>query len=207
MHKELEEKIENSLPKQSKEEVGKIKEFVVDAIEFNKSHNIFVRELAEEVFEKDILDCMPLIEKIKENEKILDMGSGGGFPGLLIAILRPNCEIHLLEKSQKKCYFLNKTIHKLGLLNTKTLNINIKPNNKIGAYNLITSRAFSSTENTLNLSKKNLEIGGRYILLKGREEKITEELESLDTNKYKYEIIKIQNTKHERHLVEIKINE
>jgi|TARA_B110000967_G_scaffold197133_1_gene228511 16S rRNA (guanine527-N7)-methyltransferase len=207
MHKELEEKIENSLPKQSKEEVGKIKEFVVDAIEFNKSHNIFVRELAEEVFEKDILDCMPLIEKIKENEKILDMGSGGGFPGLLIAILRPNCEIHLLEKSQKKCYFLNKTIHKLGLLNAKTLNINIKPNNKIGAYNLITSRAFSSTENTLNLSKKNLEIGGRYILLKGREEKITEELESLDTNKYKYEIIKIQNTKHERHLVEIKINE
>jgi 16S rRNA (guanine527-N7)-methyltransferase len=207
MHKELEEKIENSLPKQSKEEVGKIKEFVVDAIEFNKSHNIFVRELAEEVFEKDILDCMPLIEKIKDNEKILDMGSGGGFPGLLIAILRPNCEIHLLEKSQKKCYFLNKTIHKLGLLNAKTLNINIKPNNKIGAYNLITSRAFSSTENTLNLSKKNLEIGGRYILLKGREEKITEELESLDTNKYKYEIIKIQNTKHERHLVEIKINE
>jgi 16S rRNA (guanine527-N7)-methyltransferase len=207
MHKELEEKIENSLPKQSKEEVGKIKEFVVDAIVFNKSHNIFVRELAEEVFEKDILDCMPLIEKIKENEKILDMGSGGGFPGLLIAILRPNCEIHLLEKSQKKCYFLNKTIHKLGLLNAKTLNINIKPNNKIGAYNLITSRAFSSTENTLNLSKTNLEIGGRYILLKGREEKITEELESLDTNKYKYEIIKIQNTKHERHLVEIKINE
>jgi|TARA_B110000977_G_scaffold118451_1_gene152839 16S rRNA (guanine527-N7)-methyltransferase len=207
MHKELEEKIENSLPKQSKEEVGKIKEFVVDAIEFNKSHNIFVRELAEEVFEKDILDCMPLIEKIKDNEKILDMGSGGGFPGLLIAILRPNCEIHLLEKSQKKCYFLNKTIHKLGLLNAKTLNINIKPNNKIGAYNLITSRAFSSTENTLNLSKTNLEIGGRYILLKGREEKITEELESLDTNKYKYEIIKIQNTKHERHLVEIKINE
>ena len=207
MHKELEEKIENSLPKQSKEEVGKIKEFVVDAIEFNKSHNIFVRELAEEVFEKDILDCMPLIEKIKENEKILDMGSGGGFPGLLIAILRPNCEIHLLEKSQKKCYFLNKTIHKLGLLNAKTLNINIKPNNKIGAYDLITSRAFSSTENTLTLSKTNLEIGGRYILLKGREEKITEELESLDTNKYKYEIIKIQNTKHERHLVEIKINE
>ena len=207
MHKELEEKIENSLPKQSKKEVGKIKEFVVDAIEFNKSHNIFVRELAEEVFEKDILDCMPLIEKIKDNEKILDMGSGGGFPGLLIAILRPNCEIHLLEKSQKKCYFLNKTIHKLGLLNAKTLNINIKPNNKIGAYDLITSRAFSSTENTLNLSKTNLEIGGRYILLKGREEKITEELESLDTNKYKYEIIKIQNTKHERHLVEIKINE
>ena len=207
MHKKLEDRIKESLPGQSDEELNKIKEFVLKAIEFNKSHNIFVREMAEEVFEKDILDCMPLIEKINRNEKILDMGSGGGFPGLLIAILRPECEIHLLEKSQKKCYFLNKIIHELNLVNAKTLNTNITPNNKLETYSLITSRAFSSTENTLKLSKKNLEKGGRYILLKGREEKIIEEIQSLDTNKYKCEIIKIENTTHERHLVEIKINE
>ena len=207
MHKKLEDRIKESLPGQSNEELNKIKEFVLKAIEFNKSHNIFVREMAEEVFEKDILDCMPLIEKINHNEKILDMGSGGGFPGLLIAILRPECEIHLLEKNQKKCYFLNKIIHELNLVNAKTLNTNITPNNKLETYSLITSRAFSSTENTLKLSKKNLEKGGRYILLKGREEKIIEEIQSLDTNKYKCEIIKIENTTHERHLVEIKINE
>ena len=207
MHKKLEDRIRESLPNQSDDELDKIKAFVLRAIEFNKSHNIFVREIAEEVFEKDILDCMPLIEKINHNEKILDMGSGGGFPGLLIAILRPGCEIHLLEKSQKKCYFLNKIIHELELVKTKTLNTHIRPNNKLGTYSLITSRAFSSTENTLKLSTKNLETGGRYILLKGREEKIIEEIQSLDTNKYKCEIIKIENTKHERHLVEIKINE
>ena len=207
MHKKLEDRIKESLPGQSNEELNKIKEFVLKAIEFNKSHNIFVREMAEEVFEKDILDCMPLIEKINHNEKILDMGSGVGFPGLLIAILRPKCEIHLLEKSQKKCYFLNKIIHELNLVNAKTLNTNITPNNKLETYSLITSRAFSSTENTLKLSNKNLEKGGRYILLKGREEKIIEEIQSLDTNKYKCEIIKIENTTHERHLVEIKINE
>ena len=207
MHKKLEDRIKEGLPGQSNEELNKIKEFVLKAIEFNKSHNIFVREMAEEVFEKDILDCMPLIEKINHNEKILDMGSGGGFPGLLIAILRPECEIHLLEKNQKKCYFLNKIIHELNLVNAKTLNTNITPNNKLETYSLITSRAFSSTENTLKLSNKNLEKGGRYILLKGREEKIIEEIQSLDTNKYKCEIIKIENTTHERHLVEIKINE
>ena len=207
MHKKLEDGIRESLPNQSDDELDKIKVFVLRAIEFNKSHNIFVREIAEEVFEKDILDCMPLIEKINDNEEILDMGSGGGFPGLLIAILRPGCEIHLLEKSQKKCYFLNKIIHELELVNTKTLNTHIRPNNKLGTYSLITSRAFSSTENTLKLSNKNLRTGGRYILLKGREEKIIEEIQSLDTNKYKCEIIKIENTKHERHLVEIKINE
>jgi 16S rRNA (guanine527-N7)-methyltransferase len=207
MLKKLEDRIKESLPNQSSDEQSKIKKFVLEAIKFNKSHNIFVREIAEEVFEKDILDCMPLIERINHNETILDMGSGGGFPGLLIAILRPECEIHLLEKSQKKCYFLNKIIHELKLVNAKTLNTHIRPTNKLGTYSLITSRAFSSTENTLKLSTKNLETGGRYILLKGREEKIIEEIQSLDTNKYKCEIIKIENTKHERHLVEIKINE
>ena len=74
MHKKLEDRIKESLPGQSDEELNKIKEFVLKAIEFNKSHNIFVREMAEEVFEKDILDCMPLIQKINNNEKILDMG-------------------------------------------------------------------------------------------------------------------------------------
>jgi 16S rRNA (guanine527-N7)-methyltransferase len=130
MLKKLEDRIKESLPNQSSDEQSKIKKFVLEAIKFNKSHNIFVREIAEEVFEKDILDCMPLIERINHNEKILDMGSGGGFPGLLIAILRPECEIHLLEKSQKKCYFLNKIIHELKLVNAKTLNAHIRPTNK-----------------------------------------------------------------------------
>ena len=48
---------------------------------------------------------------------------------------------------------------------------------------------------------------GRYLLLKGKIDKINEELESINTNKYKCEIIKTENEKYERHLVEIKINE
>ena len=185
----------------------KIEQFVNEALTFNKKHNIFVRESFEEVYEKDVYDCLPVLEKISNSDKILDLGSGGGFPGMIIAIANPMCEIHLLEKSKKKCYFLNKTIDLLGLKNVTVLNTVINKNNNLGSYTLITARAFSSTANILELSQNNLNNGGKYVLLKGKKEKITEELVTIDTNKYKYEIIKLENKKYERHLVEIKKSE
>ena len=158
-------------------------------------------------YEKDVDDCLPVLQKIKNSDKILDLGSGGGFPGIIIAILKPMCEIHLLEKSKKKCYFLNKTIDLLGLKNAKVLNTVISKNNNLGSYTLITARAFSSTTNILELTENNLDDDGKYVLLKGKKEKITEELVTIDTNKYKYEIIKLENKKYERHLLEIRKSE
>ena len=185
----------------------KIEQFVNEALAYNKKHNIFVRKSTEEVYEKDVYDCLPVLQKINNPKKILDLGSGGGFPGIIIAITKPTCEIHLLEKSKKKCYFLNKTINLLGLKNAKVLNVVIGKKNNLDLYDLITARAFSSTKNILELTENNLDPGGRYVLLKGKKEKIIEELTTINTNKYKCEIIKLENKKYERHLVEIKKNE
>jgi 16S rRNA (guanine527-N7)-methyltransferase len=192
----------------NKEEADKkIEQFVYEALAFNKKHNIFVRESIEDVYEKDVYDCFPVLKKINNSDNILDLGSGGGFPGIIIAIVKPMCKIHLLEKSKKKCYFLNKTIDLLGLKNAKVLDTVINKNNNLGSYSLITARAFSSTANILKLTQNNLDDGGKYVLLKGKKEKISEELATIDTNKYKYEIIKLENKKYERHLVEIKKSE
>ena len=149
----------------------KIEQFVNEALAFNKKHNIFVRESIKEVYEKDVDDCLPVLQKINNSDKILDLGSGGGFPGIIIAIVKPMCEIHLLEKSTKKCYFLNKTIDLLGLKNAKVLNTVVSKNNNLGSYTLITARAFSSTTNILELTKNNLCESGKYVLLKGKKEK------------------------------------
>ena len=82
----------------NKAEAEKLEKFVNEALAFNKKHNIFVRESIKEVYEKDVDDCLPVLQKINNSDKILDLGSGGGFPGIIIAILKPMCEIHLLEK-------------------------------------------------------------------------------------------------------------
>ena len=191
----------------SKKEKEKIELYVQEALAFNKKHNLFIRANKDEVFEKDILDCVPLVEKIEKESKILDLGSGGGFPGVVLAILRPDCEVHLLEKSQKKCYFLNKTKDTLKLNNIKVLKQTISKNNTLEEYSTITARAFSSTQNILNLTERNLKKNGKYLLLKGRIEKIEEEMAAINTNNYKYEIIELDNKKYERHIVQIKKNE
>ena len=191
----------------SKTEKEKIELYIQEALAFNKKHNLFIRANKDEVFEKDILDCVPLLEKIEKESKILDLGSGGGFPGVVLAILRPDCEVHLLEKSQKKCYFLNKTKDTLKLNNIKVLKQTISKNNTLEEYPTITARAFSSTQNILNLTEKNLKKNGKYLLLKGRIEKIEEEMAAINTNNYKYEIIELDNKKYERHIVQIKKNE
>ena len=207
MLEETKQEIKHHLPNITEKQIQNIKQFVEDAFLFNKKHNIFVRRSLDEVYEKDVLDCLPLIHEIEDSQKTLDLGSGGGFPGILVGILNPNLTNHLLEKNQKKCYFLNKTIDALELKNTKVIKATLNNKNNLEPYDLITARAFSSTTNILKLTKNNLVKTGQYILLKGRMEKILEELESIDTNKYKYEIIKIDNNKNERHFLKIKINE
>ena len=202
-----ETKISQKIPNLSSGEVKNIRLFINEALLFNNKHNIFVREGFDDVLNKDIIDCIPLIKKIKNNTKILDLGSGGGFPGILIAILKANCEIHLVEKTQKKAYFLKKMKDMLKLKNTEVINKKLLSKNNIGFYDVITARAFSSTQNIIEITQNNIKTGSRYLLLKGREEKIKEELHSVDTNKYKYEIIKIDDSEHERHLVEINLNE
>ncbi|MDA9611230.1 16S rRNA (guanine(527)-N(7))-methyltransferase RsmG [Gammaproteobacteria bacterium] len=192
MHKEL-----------SNKEEELINQFINEALTFNLKHNIFIRSNKEEVLEKDILDCLPLVKKINTTEKILDLGSGGGFPGIILAILRPESEIHLLEKSQKKCYFLNKTKDTLKLKNISVLKTTISQKNTLEKYSVITARAFSSIKNILDLTKNNLKENGRYLLLKGRAEKIEEEITAINTNNYKYEIIELENKKYERHIVQI----
>jgi 16S rRNA (guanine527-N7)-methyltransferase len=193
--------------KLSTKENSSINSFIDEALFFNLKHNIFIRHNKEEVFEKDILDCLPLVENIKSKQKVLDLGSGGGFPGIILAILKPDCEIHLLEKSQKKCYFLNKTKDNLKLKNVSVLKTKIDEKNQLGQYNVITARAFSSTKNILDLTKNNLKKNGKYLLLKGRLEKIEEEMSAINKNNYKYEIIKLENENYERHIVQIKKNE
>ena len=84
----------------------KINSFVDAAVEFNKTHNIFSRKTKEEVYEKDVVECLSLNKNIQENKTILDLGSGGGFPGIILSITRPTNKISLVESSNKKCYFL-----------------------------------------------------------------------------------------------------
>ena len=187
----------------TKNQKEKINIFINLAINFNKTHNIFSRKSSEEVMKKDILDCAPIINIIPANKNVLDLGSGGGFPGILLAITKPNNKINLLESSRKKCYFLKLVVETLELKNTTILNTTITKTNKIGVFDIITARAFASINKIIKLTQQNKTTTTKYILLKGKEQKIKEELKLLNQKKFKYEIIKQSNTNQERNIVVI----
>ena len=189
------------------EEKDKINIFINLALEFNKTHNIFSRKEHDEVYKKDILDCEPLIKRIKNNTKILDLGSGGGFPGILLAITKPKSQISLIESSSKKCFFLRSVADKLALKNTTIINKKIEPNNNIGVFDIITARAFASIDKITKLTKTNRNKDTEYLLLKGKNKTIQEELTDIDKNLYLYEIIKLDTKTYERNMVLIKNNE
>ena len=191
----------------SPEHKEKIYQFVNKAIQFNKHHNIFQRTSAEEVLRKDVEESLQINPHISKQDTILDIGSGGGFPGVVIAISNPKTQTHLVESNQKKAYFLKQIKHDLFLDNLTVHNQRIETHNNLGGFSLITARAFATIEKILTLSENNLLQSGKYVLFKGTKNKIEEELTSLNTNKFKYEIIEQDNKEKERHFVVIKKHE
>ena len=191
----------------SKEQKIKIEKFIDLAVEFNKTHNIFSRNKERDVYIKDILDCAPLTRHIKTNQTVLDLGAGGGFPGILLAITRPNNKVSLVESSKKKGYFLRKTKEDLCLTNVKIINKTINKKNTFGVFDVITARAFANTKKILDITKHNTHPKTKYLLLKWKKTTINKELKDIDNKRYKCEIIKQDSKGFERNIVSIKINE
>ena len=181
-----------------------IKIFIKERLKFNKAHNIVGRFSEEEIVSSDILDCETILEHINSSQKVLDIGSGAGLPGLIIAINQPKTQITMSEKNKKKAYFIRKMIRTLQLTNATILDKAITPNliteNK---FDVITARALATAPTIIKMSQRLLNKGGKFALMKGALEKINEEVAQLDNNKYSYTIHKTNISNTNRHILEI----
>ena len=181
-----------------------IKIFIKEILKFNKAHNIVGRFSEEEIVSSDILDCETMLEHINSSQKVLDIGSGAGLPGLIIAINQPKTQITMSEKNKKKAYFIRKMIRTLQLTNATILDKATTPNliteNK---FDVITARALATAPTIIKMSHHLLNKGGKFVLMKGALEKINEEVAQLDNSKYSYIIHKTNISNTNRHILEI----
>ena len=181
-----------------------IKIFIEEILKFNKAHNIVGRFSEEEIVSLDILDCETILEHINPSQKVLDIGSGAGLPGLIIAINQPKTQITMSEKNKKKAYFIRKMIRTLQLTNATILDKATTPklitDNK---FDVITARALATAPTIIKMSHHLLNKGGKFVLMKGALEKINEEVAQLDNNKYSYTIHKTNISNKNRHILEI----
>ena len=180
------------------------KAFVEEILRFNKAHNIAGRFTKEEINLLDIMDCESILAHIPPAKKILDIGSGAGLPGIIIAINHPQTEVTMSEKNKKKAYFLKKAIRTLKLTNANILDVAVTSKlTTPSKFDIVTARALTSTPKIIEMSKHLLSKGGKFLLMKGAIEKINEEVAQLKNNTYSYTIHKTKTTKTKRHILEI----
>lgn len=150
-----------------------LNEFLINLIQSNEELNLVSRQLTmKDLVENHLIDCLLAYPHLPQNlNRVADFGSGGGFPGVLYACLRPHTEFQLYEKSPKKQLYL-KSCQKFA----PNLKIQGEIPKNFGNVDLVTARAFKPINVILEMSHQYFLNGGKYFLLKGRSEKISEEL-------------------------------
>lgn len=154
----------------SRETLGDLEVFAKELLTWDKKINLISRASRTEVWERHILDSAQIFRHITENDKkIVDIGSGGGFPGCILAIMAkntwPNQKYVFVESDQRKAAFLRTLAIRLGL------NVEVKAERieKIEPQNadVMTARALASLEKLLEFAERHLADNGRAIFLKG----------------------------------------
>ena len=106
-----------------KDQTGLLEDYKAHLAAWNKTHNLISKKQAQNI-EDHISDSLVISSLLKEN--IVDLGSGGGLPGVPLAITNPNKEFYLIESNTKKSSFLLHTTTRLGLENTTVINQRIE---------------------------------------------------------------------------------
>ena len=139
-------------------------------IEYNQKINLTRITEKQDVYLKHFYDSITLIKAIdlNQNLKICDIGTGAGFPGLVLKIVFPNLKVTLVDALNKRINFLNIVIKELNLKNINTVHdraeIFIRKNNE--TYDLITCRAVSKLNIISELCIPGLKINGYFISMK-----------------------------------------
>ena len=109
--------------------------------DWNLKINVVSRKDIDELYLRHVLHSLGIAKVIsfKDGSKILDVGTGGGFPGIPLAILFPNCSFHLVDSIAKKLKVVDEVVDGLGLTNVKTTHCRVEE--LTDTYDFIVSRA------------------------------------------------------------------
>ena len=132
---------------------------------WNKSYNLTAITDKKEMLIKHILDSLSVVAYMNEYP-LLDVGSGAGLPGIVIAIVKPKLSIVLLDSVGKKCRFMQMASATLGLNNITIAQTRLENYQPAKCFGQITCRAFASVHQVRQLSQHLLCDNGCYLLMK-----------------------------------------
>lgn len=114
--------------------------------------------------DRHLLDSVSLLSFTEGRPRLLDIGSGGGFPGMVLAIGRPEMEVVLIERSQKKARFLQQVVYELKLGSVEVLARDVQSYEPGKLFGTVTARAVANPIRAWSLARPFLDKGGRFLL-------------------------------------------
>ena len=139
-------------------------------IEWNEKINLTAITEEKEVLIKHFIDSLTIIKYIPENARLIDVGTGAGFPGIPVKIIRPDVEVVLLDSLNKRINFLNEVIDKCGLKKIKTIHGRAEEIAHKAEYrekfDISTARAVANISTLSELCTPFLKVDGNFVCMK-----------------------------------------
>ena len=150
-------------------------------IEYNKVMNLTGITLKEDVYLKHFYDSLTIAKVINLNnyETLCDVGTGAGFPGLVLKIIYPNLKVTLLDSLNKRLNFLDIVIKELNLKDIETVHSRAEEYNK--QFDITVARAVAPLNILLEYCIPLTKINGYFIAMKGKNEEATNALKELNS--------------------------
>lgn len=189
----------------SNEKIDLLMAYIKELEAWNAVHNL-IRAEGDDIVTKHILDSLAGVKIIEKYNfsTLADIGSGGGLPGIPLAICFDEVQVSLVEKITKKCGFLENAAIELGLKNLEVINSQVEAVKS--RFDILTFRAFSPLEKKLMKTlRKVLAPEGKIIAYKGRLETIDMEIKQAGLKPNEVEIItmNVPGLDDQRHMVVI----
>ncbi len=165
---------------------------------WSKVYNLTAVRDPQEMIILHLLDSLSVLPYIKARN-LLDVGSGGGLPGIVLAICKPELQVTTIDTVQKKVIFMRQVKGELGLQNLEVVHARVENYRPAEKYEVIISRAFSELALFLKLTKHLLAENGVWLAMKGQVPHA--ELESMSVKYNKIIPLKVAGLNAERHLV------
>ena len=146
---------------------GRMLEFCALLIKWNRAYNLTAITEPQQIVSLHLLDSLS-VSPYLPNGRVIDVGSGGGLPGIPLAIIKPDQAFVLLDSNGKKTRFMVQAVGELGLKNVTVVNQRAEDYQPAELFDVIISRAFASVAAMVSQCGHLLGPGGRMLAMKGR---------------------------------------
>jgi 16S rRNA (guanine527-N7)-methyltransferase len=187
----------------SEQQRGQLLDYLALLFKWNAVYNLTSVRDPLQMATLHVLDSLAAVPAFEGARNVLDVGAGGGLPGIVLAIARPDMKVSLIDTVHKKTAFLTQVKAELGLANVTVYTARVEQLKAPAKFDVITSRAFAELADFVNWSNHVLEEGGRFIALKGTAPETAQEQEKLPSEWKVSEIrpLQVPGLQAERHLV------